>query len=347
MAKPGTEPPAVVITGASAGVGRATARAFATIGASVGLIARDKSRLEETAREVEHLGGQALVLVADVSDPDQVERAASEMEQRFGRIDVWVNNAMVSVFSPFTEMTPEEFRRVTDVTYLGTVNGTRSALARMLPVNRGCIIQVGSALAERSIPLQSAYCGGKHGVRGFTDALRCELLHRKSGVQLTMVHLPAMNTPQFSWVRSRLPNHPQPVPPIFQPEVAADAILWVSRHRRREILVGMPTVKAFWGNRFIPGLLDHYLARIGYRSQQTATPVSAGRHDNLMEPVVGEFGCHGIFDSRSHSASFQLWMVKHRWLSLVLAGSAVAALAAATVARRSSYLTGRSLWRRA
>lgn len=320
---------AVMVTGASAGVGRAVAQAFARQGAYIGLLSRDRERLETVRKEVEQLGGKAIVLVADVANAEEVETAAVKLEERFGPIGIWINNAMSSVFSTFMEMTADEFKRVTEVTYLGMVHGTRSALSRMLPRNSGCIIQVGSALAERSIPLQSAYCGAKHAVRGFTDSLRCELLHDRSKVHITMVHLPAMNTPQFSWVKSRLPNHPQPVPPIFQPEVAADAIVWASQHRRREMYVGMPTVKAMWGNKFIAGLLDRYLARKGYSGQQTGEPVEPDRPDNLWQTVKGNFGSHGIFDNRSHASSQELWLVKHKWLMLAAAGTGLAMAAGA------------------
>jgi NADP-dependent 3-hydroxy acid dehydrogenase YdfG len=253
----------VVITGASAGVGRATVREFATRGARIGLLARDLDRLEATKQEVEELGGRALVLPTDVADPDQVEAAAAKVEATFGPIDVWVNNAMVSVLSPVKEMTTDEYRRVTDVTYLGYVYGTLSALRRMLPRDRGMIIQVGSALAYRAIPLQSAYCGEKHAIQGFTESLRSELIHDGSKVRVTIVQLPAVNTPQFSWIKSRMPRHPQPVPPIYQPEVIARAIVWAADHDRRELSVGVSTVKAIVGDKFIPGTLDHYLARIG------------------------------------------------------------------------------------
>ncbi|HEY3308525.1 MAG TPA: SDR family oxidoreductase [Desulfuromonadaceae bacterium] len=317
----------VVITGASAGVGRATAHAFAKQGARIGLIARDRERLEAVKTEVEKLGGKALILPTDVSNADQLELAAAEVEEKFGPIDVWVNNAMTSVFSAFIKMTSNEFRRVTEVTYLGVVYGTLAALNRMLPRNRGTIIQVGSALAERSIPLQSAYCGAKHAIRGFTDSVRCELIHDHSKVHITMVQLPAMNTPQFDWLKTRMPNRPQPVPPIFQPEVAADAILWSSNHRRRELYVGMPTVKAMWGNKFIAGLLDHYLASKGYSGQQTDELEPPDRPDNLWEPVKGDFGTHGRFDGCSKNSSAELWWAKNKWLGLVATGIAAGAAA--------------------
>ena len=256
------KPMVVVITGASAGVGRATAQAFAELGSSIGLVARGRDGLEAARRDVEARGGRGLVLPVDVSDAAAVESAATTLEQTFGPIDVWVNNAMLSVFSPVKEMSAEEYRRVTEVTYLGYVHGSLSALRRMLPRDRGIIIQVGSALAYRGIPLQSAYCAAKHAIQGFCDSLRCELIHDGSNVRLTMVQMPAMNTPQFGWVKSRLPRKGQPVPPIFQPEVAARAIVWAAFHDRREIDVGWPTVKAIVGNKFAPGWLDHYLAHM-------------------------------------------------------------------------------------
>ena len=317
----------VVITGASAGVGRATARAFAREGARIGLLSRDRERLETARLEVEQLGGTAMILVADVADAAAVEQAAELVERELGPIDVWVNNAMTSVFSPFSQVTPEEFRRVTEVTYLGAVYGTMAALRRMLPRDRGTIVQVGSALSDRSIPLQAAYCGAKHGMRGFTDSIRCELIHEKSDVHITMVQLPAMNTPQFEWVKSRLPNKPQPVPPIFQPEVAADAIVWASRHRRREVYVGMPTVKAMWGNKFIRGLLDRYLGKTGYDSQQTDQPERPERPSNLWQTVPGKFAAHGRFGERAEEDSAALWFVKHKYALAGVAGICAAAAA--------------------
>lgn len=324
----------VVITGASAGLGRAIAHAFARQGANIGLVARNQERLEAARGEVERLGGRGLVLPADVADPQQVERAAARMEEEFGPIEVWVNNAMTSVFSPFDQMTPEEFRRVTEVTYLGAVYGTMAALKRMLPRDRGMVIQVGSALSARSIPLQSAYCGAKHGMRGFTDSIRCELIHKKSRVHLTMVQLPAMNTPQFAWVKSRLPNKPQPVPPIFQPEVAADAIVWASHHRRREIYVGMPTVKAMWGNKLVAGFADWYLGRTGYKSQQTGEPEDPQRPSNLWESVPGPFTAHGSFDDQAKSSAPQVWLVKNKWALLTVAAGLAAGATLGAKARR-------------
>lgn len=308
----------VVITGASAGVGRATAQAFAREGARVALVARGRAGLNGAKHDVEKLGGEALILPLDVADAEAVAKAAAKIEQKFGPIDVWVNNAMASVFSPIKQMTAEEFKRVTEVTYLGFVYGTLAALRRMLSRDRGVIIQVGSALAYRGIPLQSAYCAAKHAIQGFVDSLRCELIHDKSRVRVSMIEMPALNTPQFGWVKSRLPRKAQPVPPIFQPEVAAEAIIYASHNPRREIYVGMPTVKAIVGNKIVPGLLDHYLAHFGYNSQQYDGREDRHRPDNLWEPVDDEkdFGAHGKFDSRASRYSPQLWTSMHRgWIA--------------------------------
>ncbi len=306
------------MTGASAGVGRAVVQAFAREGARLGLIARGKSGLEGALADVRRLGGEAIAFPIDVANAEQVEGAAEEIEKQFGPIDVWVNVAMTSVFSPIKEMTAEEFKRVTEVTYLGYVYGTLSALRRMLPRDRGTIIQVGSALAYRGIPLQSAYCGAKHAIQGFMDSLRCELIHDGSKVRTCMVQMPALNTPQFSWVKSRLPRKPQPVPPIYQPEVAARAILFASHHPRREIFVGMPTVQAILANRLVPGLLDWYLGKTGYDAQQHNGPVDPNRAYNLWEPVDAEEdrGAHGTFDDRATDSSPELWASIHRHLLL-------------------------------
>ena len=321
----------VVITGASAGVGRATARAFARQGAHIGLIARGHDGLEGARQDVEALGGKALVLPTDVADADQVEAAAAAVEAHLGPIDIWINNAMVSIFSPVKEMTPAEFRRVTEVTYLGCVYGTLAALKRMLPRDRGVIVQVGSALAYRGIPLQAAYCGAKHAIQGFMDALRCELLHDGSKVQVTMLQMPALNTPQFGWVKSRLPRKAQPVPPIYQPEVAAAAIVQAAHHPRREFYVGFSTVKAIISNKLVPGIADWYLARLGYQVQQTSEPADPNRPHNLWEPVPGDHGAHGTFEARAREYSLQLWADTHRgWLALAglgIAGMVYAALA--------------------
>jgi NAD(P)-dependent dehydrogenase (short-subunit alcohol dehydrogenase family) len=318
----------VVITGASAGVGRATARIFAQRGARLGLLARGKDGLEGARRDVESVGGTALALPTDVANPEQVEAAAAAVEAAFGPIDIWINNAMTSVFSPFKQMTADEFRRVTEVTYLGYVYGTMSALRRMLPRDRGVIVQVGSALAYRGIPLQSAYCGAKHAIQGFTESVRCELLHDGSNVKITMVQLPALNTPQFNWVKSRLPNKPQPVPPIYQPEVAAEAIHWAAHHYRREWSVGWSTVVAIWGNKLFPAIGDRYLAATGYEAQQTDQPADPNRPYNLWEPVPGDWGAHGDFDDRAFGTSLQFMMSKHRrWLALAgIVGAVLAAL---------------------
>lgn len=322
----------VVITGASAGVGRATAHAFAKRGAKVGLIARGTGGLDAACKEVESLGGHAFAIPADVADAKQVENAAAQLEAKFGPIDIWVNDAMTTVFSPFREITAEEFKRATEVTYLGTVYGTMSALRRMIPRNRGVIVQVGSALAHRAIPLQAPYCGAKHAIRGFTDSVRSELIHDGSNIHITMVQLPALNTPQFNWCRTRLPRHPQPVPPIFQPEVAAEAIVWAAHHRRREVNVGASTDKAIWANKFAPGTLDWYLARNGYDAQQTSDPVDPNRPDNLFEPLPGDPGTHGIFDAEASGRSVQAWGTMHRgWVGMatgLLASAAVAMILA-------------------
>jgi NAD(P)-dependent dehydrogenase (short-subunit alcohol dehydrogenase family) len=320
----------VAITGASAGIGRATARLYGERGANVALIARGQAGLDGAARDVEEAGGKALAIAADVADYAQVQDAASQVEEFFGPIDVWVNVAFTSVFSPFADITPEEFRRVTEVSYLGFVHGTMAALARMRPRGHGTIVQVGSALGARSIPLQSAYCGAKHAINGFTSALRCELLHEHSGVHVTVVQMPAVNTPQFSWVRSRLPRHPQPVPPIYEPEVAARGVLFAADHpRRRQYWVGASTAATILANRVAPALLDRYLARTGYGSQQTGQDAPPDRPDNLVRAVDGpgghDHGAHGIFDDRSHARSPQLWLSQHARLASGVAGAVVAA----------------------
>jgi NAD(P)-dependent dehydrogenase (short-subunit alcohol dehydrogenase family) len=319
----------VVVTGASAGVGRATVRAFAKRGASIGLIARGRDGLQAAANEVEAGGGKALIIAADVADADQMEAAAAAVEEAFGPIDIWINNAMVSVFSPAHEMTAAEFQRVTEVTYLGYVYGTLAALKRMRPRDHGVIVQVGSALAYRGIPLQSAYCGAKHAVQGFTESVRCELLHDGSNVKITMVQLPALNTPQFSWVKSRLPRKPQPVPPIYQPEVAANAIVWAAQHYRRQWYVGGPTALAITADKIAPGLADRYLAQQGYEAQQYNGSADPERPNNLYEPLPGDHGAHGDFDNRASDESVQLWLSQHRaWLltgGVILFGISAAA----------------------
>ena len=307
----------VVITGASAGVGRATARAFARSGACIGLLARGQDGLEGAVEDVRSAGGRALAIPTDVAHAEEVEVAAAAVEKELGPISIWVNNAMTTVFSPFKQITPDEFKRATEVTYLGAVYGTMAALKRMLPRDRGCIVQVGSALAYRSIPLQAPYCGAKHAIRGFTDSLRCELLHDRSRIHLTMVQMPALNTPQFGWCKTRLPRQPQPVPPIFDPEVAAEAIVWAAHHRRREVFVGGSTLEAIFGNKVAPGVLDRYLARNGYKAQQTGEAVDPDRPDNLFEPVPGDHGAQGAFGDRAHQRSLQLWETTHHsWAAL-------------------------------
>jgi NAD(P)-dependent dehydrogenase (short-subunit alcohol dehydrogenase family) len=327
----------VVITGASGGIGRATARLFGERGAKVGLIARGRAGLEGAAREVEAGGGTALPIETDVADPAQVEAAAGQVEDKLGPIDVWVNCAFTSVFAPFREISPDEFRRVTEVSYLGFVYGTMAALARMRPRDAGTIVQVGSALGERSIPLQSAYCGAKHAVNGFTSSLRCELMHEGSRVAVTVVQMPAVNTPQFSWVRSRLPRHPQPVPPIYQPEVAARAVVAAAdRPRRKQYWVGASTAATLAANKIAPAVLDRYLARTGYDSQQTAERTGEREPGNLWQPRDDrtDHGAHGVFDDRSHPHSAELWLSRHaRLVNSVAAGTAVAAGIAAVLRR--------------
>ena len=316
------KPEVVVITGASAGVGRAITREFAAQKAHIGLMARGQDRLETAKREVEEAGGEALVLPTDVANAQQVDEAADQVEQKFGPIDIWVNDAMTTVFAPLWEITPDEFRRATEVTYLGFVYGTMAALKRMRPRNRGSIVQVGSALAYRSIPLQAPYCGAKHAMVGFTDSLRSELIHENSRINLTVVHLPAMNTPQFDWCRTRLPNHPQPVPPIFEPEVAARAVVWAAHHRRRELYVGLSTMKAIYGQKIAPGFADWYLGRTGIKAQQSDKPVDPNRRDNLFEPVPGDFSAHGEFDKRASTFSLDTWLSLNRGLVGLCAASA-------------------------
>jgi len=327
----------VVITGASAGIGRATARAFAARGYKVGLIARGTERLEAACREVEAAGGRGLAAPADVSDAEAVDRAAEHIERSLGPIDVWVNAAMATVFAPFHLIAPEEYRRATEVTYLGFVHGTMAALKRMRPRGRGSIVQVGSALGYRSVPLQSAYCGAKAAIRAFTDSIRSELIHDRVGVQLTTVNMPALNTPQFDWARNKMRHRPQPVPPIFQPEVAARAIVLAAEHPgRREIYVGRSTLAAIFGNMIAPGLLDRIMARKGYTGQLTHEEESPGRPDNLFQPVGGDqHGAHGRFDARASYRSPELWLAEHRGVAAALGLAVLVAGALPLIARRS------------
>jgi short-subunit dehydrogenase len=327
----------VVITGASAGVGRATVREFARRGASIGLIARGKDGLRGAAREVEAAGGDALVLPLDVADPKAVENAAEQVERELGPIDIWVNNAMASVFSPIKQMTADDFKRVTEVTYLGYVYGTLAALKRMLSRDRGTIVHVGSALAYRSIPLQAAYCASKHAVLGLFASLRTELLHDHSNVHTTMVQMPALNTPQFGWVKSRLPRKAQPVPPIYQPEVAARAIYYAAHHpERREYYPAWSSVEAIFGNKLAPSFADHYLARTGYNSQQHGGAEDPNRPNNLYEPVPGDHGAHGAFDARARSFSLENWLETHPKLLIVAAALGVAGVTLSAIRHRRS-----------
>jgi short-subunit dehydrogenase len=333
-------PEVVVITGASAGIGRATARLYARRGASIALIARGRDGLEAAAKEVADLGGRALVQQADTSDAQQIEAAAEATERALGPIDTWINCAFAGVFAPFAEIGPNEYERVTKVAYLGFVNGTRAALARMLPRDRGTIVQVGSALGERAIPLQSAYCGAKHAVNGFSSSVRLELLHRGSHVHITIARLPAVNTPQFSWVRSRLPRHPQPIPPIYQPEVAARGILHAADHpKRKQRYIGAGTTATIWANRVAPALLDRYLARTGFGSQQSDSQTRTGS-GNLFapadEPTGSDRGAHGAFDDRAHPHSGQAALARH---PVATALTTATGLAAAAVGIRR-HLTG-------
>jgi short-subunit dehydrogenase len=326
----------VAVTGASAGVGRAIAHAFARRGARIALIARDEAGLEQARDEVRALGGEAIVLPADVAEFEQVDAAARAAEERLGPLDVWVNDAMATILAPLHETTAAQFERATRVTYLGTVHGTMAALARMRARDRGTIVQVGSALSYRAIPLQAAYCGAKFAIRGFTDSVRTELLHERSGVWITMVQLPAVNTPQFEWCETRMPRHPQPVPPIFQPEIPAEGVYYAAHHRRRELYVGTSTLKAILAQKLVPRLADAYLARTGYDSQQMPDePVAADRPSNLFEPVAGVAATHGRFDDSAKTRSPQLWATTHRGV-LTAAATAAAGLGAlaAGIARR-------------
>jgi short-subunit dehydrogenase len=322
-----------VVTGASAGVGRATARELARRGYDLALLARGEDGLAAAASEAEAEGRRALPVSVDVADPQAVDEAAQRVEDELGPIDVWVNDAMATVFAPFEQVEPEEYRRAVEVTFLGTVWGTRAALRRMRRRDAGAIVQVGSALAYRGIPLQSAYCAAKHAIKGFTESLRCELIHEGSGVQLTMVQLPAHNTPQFDLQRTKLSHQPQPVPPIYQPEVAARAIGWAVEHRRRELFVGAPVMKTVWGNRLFPGFADRYLARNGYKDQQTDEEIDPGRPDNLYAPVAGDHGAHGRFDAEARGRSLSAWALRNPALTAGATLAAAGAALAATWAR--------------
>lgn len=321
------KPEVVVITGGTAGVGRATARRFASAGAKVAVLARGREGLDATKKDIERAGGTALVLQVDVADAKAVDDAAERIERELGPIDIWINNAMTAVFAPTWEMEPEEYKRVTEVTYLGQVYGTLAALKRMRPRNKGSIVLVGSALAYRGIPLQSSYCGCKHAIQGFADSLRAELIHDGSEIMLTMVQLPGVNTPQFSWVRSKMAHHPRPMGPCYQPEVPAEAIYWAAHHKRRELMVGMPTVETIYGNKALPQFGDWYLGKTGFKGQQEGgKPTSPTRPDNLFEPVEGDYGAHGVFDDEARQASPQLWATMHRNKSTLI-GLGLAGLA--------------------
>ena len=323
----------VVVTGASGGIGRAVARAFGERGDAVALLARGEKGLRGAKHDVESAGGTALVVPTDTAEHEQVFAAADRVEKELGPIDVWVNVAFTSVFARFTDIKPEEYKRITEVSYLGYVYGTMAALAKMKSRDRGTIVQVGSALAYRGIPLQTGYCGAKHAIQGFNEALRCELLHEKSGIHNTMVQMPAVNTPQFSWVINRLPHHAQPVPPIYQPEYAARAVLYAADHpRRREYWVGTSTLGTLAGNAIAPGILDRYLAKTGFSSQQTKQKDRPDAPENLWDPADGEhgrdFGAHGAFDDKAISTDPQLWASHHHGL-LIGVGAAIVAGAVA------------------
>jgi short-subunit dehydrogenase len=324
----------VAVAGASAGIGRATVRELARQGADVGLIARGEERLNAAAAEVREAGRRACVAPADVADAEQVERAAALIERELGPIDVWINVAMTAVLAEIIDTSPEEFLRVTQVTYLGSVHGAQAALRRFVPRDRGTIVQVGSALSRRGIPLQATYCGAKHAVKGFLDSLRAELRHHDSQVRVALVQLPGHNTPQFNWVRTRLHKHPQPVPPIYQPEVAARAIVHAAAHPRREMWVGLPTVYTILGEKLASGIMDRYLGRSNEQAQQAQWPIDpATRPDNLFEPPPGDPGPHGVFDEQAHAHSTQLWLTMHK--RAVLGGAAIAGLAATLAAMRA------------
>ncbi|NLP03916.1 MAG: SDR family oxidoreductase [Fibrobacter sp.] len=300
----------VVITGASAGIGRATAIAFARRGAKIGIIARGRKGLESTAREIERAGGEAVIAAADVSDAEQLEEASVLIEKSCGDIDIWINNAMTTVFGEFKDITPSEFRRVTEVTYLGVVYGTRCALKRMAPRNRGKIVQVGSALAFRSIPLQAAYCGAKHAIHGFTESLCCELIHQGSKVEITEIYLPAVNTPQFNWCKNNMPRMPRPLPPVFEPELISENIYWVAHHRRRDLILGNNSLLAVWMNRFFPSLLDFYLAKTACEAQQHDGLSDPEKPNNLFAPLDIDPGTRGRFGEGARDRSIQMKLAR-------------------------------------
>jgi|SRR5690348_4050908 len=332
-----TRPEVVVVTGASGGVGRAVAQAFGKRGAHLGLLARGRAGLDGAQHDVETLGGKAITVEADAADPKSHEELAGRTEQAFGPIDIWVNVAFTTVFSPFMEITPEEYRRVTEVTYLGYVYATQAALRRMIPRDRGTIIEVGSTLAYRGIPLQTAYCGAKHAIQGFTEALRSELIHNNSHIQLTMVQLPAVNTPQFTWGRNKLPRKAQPVPPIYQPEVIAEAIYWAAHHKKRQMFIGGSTATVITGNKIFPGLGDWYLGKTGYKSQMRDQPRNPDQPDNLFHPVdtTKDYGAHGAFDSESINHSYEVWAAEHKGLIAVAVGATAVGAGALIFGRRA------------
>jgi NAD(P)-dependent dehydrogenase (short-subunit alcohol dehydrogenase family) len=325
----------VVVTGASSGIGRAIARRFGQDGARIGLIARGRDGLHGASEEIERAGGQALVLPTDLADWDAVNSAARAVEEAFGPIDIWINNAMAPIFAPFSEIGPDEFRRATEVTYLGTVWGTKAALDRMRARDRGTIVIVGSALAYRGIPLQSAYCGAKHGIKGVFESLRTELRHDGSNVHLSMVQLPGVNTPQFLHGRSKMPKVPQPMPPYYEPEVAADAVHWAAHHRRRELYVGGPTVKTIVGNKVAPWLVERVLAKQGFQGQQSDKPRDPNRPDNLFSPPPGDPGAHGPFDGQARTSSIQLQLAKRRRVLGATAGAVLMLTGSLVLGRRS------------
>lgn len=327
----------VVITGASAGLGRAMVREFAKHGANIGLLARGIDGLNAAKKEVEDYGGKALAVVTDVGDAGQVEHAAQEIEDHLGPIDIWINNAMLSVFGPFKKIESEDYKHVTDVTYLGQVYGTSAALKRMLPRDKGAIILIGSALAYRGIPLQSAYCGAKHAIHGFFESLRCELIKDKSKVSVSMVQMPAMNTTQFGWVKSYLKNKPKPMGTIYEPEVAARAVLQVARNPQRELYVGYTTIEAILGNKILPDFMDHYLARTGFKGQQTDEPVLPGRKNNLWEPLPGDHGAHGSFAAKSWNVSPETWMATHKKITLGVLGAIAAGVCVMAFFKNRKY----------